>query len=1071
MRALAYLLLVVSFITTGSLRAKAFDSAAVDLSSRKITSLEVDHRGAVWVGTDEGLNLRASGRTYKFYADITNKHSLLDSDIESLTTTPDGTAVALSASGLSFFNESAFNFTQAPLDSEPTGLFFDPIEFQYWATTEKAGIALLNRDMSHSATYKTDPLNPLSISTSSFEVVTQQHFDFSNEEKIYVATKNGFNIFDRAKKTFKRFFKREGSPLLSSHIRYLHRLNPSTLLVITDKGINSFDTIKQEFDEQVIYFDVPILDILGVSEEHFLLRTSNKITLVELNWLGQPSLSIRRNLDVGFDRKITTQGENIFIWSEKELQVFNTQLKLENTYYLPSRISSVQASGSRIVVGTSDGLEIINSEASPVSSKPAKELLFFENTGRHLVQVFKGYLKVTEARTRIDNITYFADELTLSPSDNFAANDDYVFIVSNNSMHIFSISSGTEVIVGFPVGIEGAPVSNLKVIENEIFLSSGNGVQRLVLDTNQNSDSEDQRLFQKNEYFEFNPLLNKDIPRSFSDIAVINNQVWITSKDFGLSIHERNLNIQIKNFQYSEGDLRTLASNSVEKIVPDIDKNLIYLSTKGEGLFVYDMEAEIFSQISTKERLLSNNIYDLLLDSEGTLWILTGDGVNYFRDQTVLNVSVEDGFTVTSYLDSAMHEIDGKIRIVSSNLYQTFDPLDIYSDPAVYQLYVARVIGLDNLNQSYPLPVDETHTIEIPHEVTGLKVELFSDQTHKERLIHYAYNRGGLGEEIFNGNNQTVEVFSLPFYETTISFSSFDSYGTQNANDLSLTVIRRPPWWLRYEIFVAYLLMTMVLIAFVVRYRERRQKEFLESQRKTAELEEAKALQLSLLPKTLPNDKSLEISAYLRSANEVGGDYYDFYPSPSGLFAICGDATGHGVISGIMVSVTKAGLNGIALSEPGEILHKLNLIVKRVNFGRLRMSLNIAKVCESTVQISSAAMPPLFLYSSSRNETVEILEANLPLGGLSTESFGTQEFPFNTNDVLVMVSDGLPELPNSDGELLGYRKIYETIEEVSATGSAEVVKNALVALSRDWSSEDCIPDDITIVVIKRLSQS
>ena len=62
----------------------------------------------------------------------------------------------------------------------------------------------------------------------------------------------------------------------------------------------------------------------------------------------------------------------------------------------------------------------------------------------------------------------------------------------------------------------------------------------------------------------------------------------------------------------------------------------------------------------------------------------------------------------------------------------------------------------------------------------------------------------------------------------------------------------------------------------------------------------------------------------------------------------------------------QAGLNGIALSEPGEILRKLNLIVKRVNFGRLRMSLNIAKVCESTVQISSAAMPPLFLYSSSR---------------------------------------------------------------------------------------------------------
>ena len=104
MRALPYLSLAVVYFITGSLTAGAFDSVAVDLSSRKITSLEADHRGAVWVGTDEGLNLLTSGKTYKFYADITDNLSLLDSNIVSLAKTPDGSAVALSASGLSFLS-------------------------------------------------------------------------------------------------------------------------------------------------------------------------------------------------------------------------------------------------------------------------------------------------------------------------------------------------------------------------------------------------------------------------------------------------------------------------------------------------------------------------------------------------------------------------------------------------------------------------------------------------------------------------------------------------------------------------------------------------------------------------------------------------------------------------------------------------------------------------------------------------------------------------------------------------------------------------------------------------------
>ena len=107
----------------------------------------------------------------------------------------------------------------------------------------------------------------------------------------------------------------------------------------------------------------------------------------------------------------------------------------------------------------------------------------------------------------------------------------------------------------------------------------------------------------------------------------------------------------------------------------------------------------------------------------------------------------------------------------------------------------------------------------------------------------------------------------------------------------------------------------------------------MEGERKSKELEEEKELQNSLLPKVLPNVNGFEISTYLKPATEIGGDYYDFfYKKDEYFYAICGDATGHGVISGIMVSVTKAGLLGIPMDDPSSILGKLNRIVKHVNF-------------------------------------------------------------------------------------------------------------------------------------------
>ena len=302
-----------------------------------------------------------------------------------------------------------------------------------------------------------------------------------------------------------------------------------------------------------------------------------------------------------------------------------------------------------------------------------------------------------------------------------------------------------------------------------------------------------------------------------------------------------------------------------------------------------------------------------------------------------------------------------------------------------------------------------------------------------------------------------------------MKIKAINKSGFESDNIIRLNIFKLPPWYQRTETIIAYIIFSNLGIYFYSRWREKSASKKLEEERRSKELEEAKKLQNSLLPKSIPTRKDYDISVYLKSATEVGGDYYDFIENDKNeLFVVCGDATGHGVVSGIMVSVTKAGLNGVNMQDPSNILNKLNTIVKRVNFGRLRMSLSIAKMNNGSVELSSAAMPPTYYYNSKQDLVEEILIPNLPLGGIEGEKFEGIKKDFNKGDVVVMISDGLPELPNRENILLDYQKVLECIEN-NCHGSADKIKDALVDMSQTWADGNMNPDDITIVVVKKAS--
>jgi len=253
-------------------------------------------------------------------------------------------------------------------------------------------------------------------------------------------------------------------------------------------------------------------------------------------------------------------------------------------------------------------------------------------------------------------------------------------------------------------------------------------------------------------------------------------------------------------------------------------------------------------------------------------------------------------------------------------------------------------------------------------------------------------------------------------------------------------------------------------------YNKQKQKERSrkrEEDRKNKELQAARDLQLSMLPKKVPQIANLDIASFIRSSTEVGGDYYDFFEHKgSALYSICGDATGHGVASGMMVSVTKAGLNGIDALPANTILHKLNNVVKNIDLGTLRMSLNIVQIKPTEFELSSAAMPPVYHYVAATNKVEEILIEGLPLGGLKEEHFDSITRSFNTGDIIIQLSDGLPEAPNLTGEMYDYERLRLLIED-NGHKTAQGIIDALMASVDEWLQGQHNPDDITLVVIKK----
>jgi serine phosphatase RsbU (regulator of sigma subunit) len=199
----------------------------------------------------------------------------------------------------------------------------------------------------------------------------------------------------------------------------------------------------------------------------------------------------------------------------------------------------------------------------------------------------------------------------------------------------------------------------------------------------------------------------------------------------------------------------------------------------------------------------------------------------------------------------------------------------------------------------------------------------------------------------------------------------------------------------------------------------------------------------------------------------VGGDYYDFHISLDGILTVViGDATGHGMKAGTMVTTAKSLFNSYAPNP--DIIHSFQEItrcIKEMQFDKLSMCMTMLKIKGNILKISTAGMPSVLVFRKKRNIIDEFLLEGMPLGSISNFPYKVQDTKLDSGDTVLLMSDGLPELQNEDCELYGYQRVKKSFGKIARENPEEIIKH-LKNEGVNWVNGKDPDDDVTFLVIK-----
>jgi CHASE2 domain-containing sensor protein len=265
-----------------------------------------------------------------------------------------------------------------------------------------------------------------------------------------------------------------------------------------------------------------------------------------------------------------------------------------------------------------------------------------------------------------------------------------------------------------------------------------------------------------------------------------------------------------------------------------------------------------------------------------------------------------------------------------------------------------------------------------------------------------------------------------------------------------------------YPVLAAVALhLTLTLYKYVAEWKKRLLME--------NELQIAKKIQESFLPKAVPSIEGADIAASMFTAKQVGGDLYDFTVFGDGRVGVMiGDVSGKGVPAALFMAMAVGAFRSFALpgSSPQAVLASLNSKLEKESSSNLFVTMCYAIFDMKHMSLyygNGGHLPILRITADGSSEFLDV-EEGAPLG-LTEGAYSAREAQFRKGDVFIFYTDGVTEAMNSRSDMYGKDRLEKAALDNRQLSSAKILEKIEKDI-RKFEPKQNQHDDITLIVVK-----
>ena len=367
---LTYLFLFLVSTNTFSQEGLIFRQLDIpNIPSENINSIFIDNRGFNWISTDEGLVRFDGVNSSIFRSNPFDENTISDNSIKNVFQVNDNGVFISTISGLDYFDYESLNFKRIESNSSPTSNY--KFSSYLFTSTENEGVYIYDLEKDTIIeNLKFDPRNPLSISSSNFSYLQNNHILISSEEgdsTLWIGSTNGLNRYNLKTGSNKRFYSEDSDNSLPSNFIYDIFKYDKLLFIGTDKGlalININDNSIEKFD---FFIDKSVLNIFEIGGTLCFHTLDGIFKLDDI-------------ITKSFTKIYSGNELNLKVTNKNEFVVWDDQSRVERVFYFNNefqkqllndnsniQINDINNFKGAYYISTNDGINKISEDLKNIS--------------------------------------------------------------------------------------------------------------------------------------------------------------------------------------------------------------------------------------------------------------------------------------------------------------------------------------------------------------------------------------------------------------------------------------------------------------------------------------------------------------------------------------------------------------------------------------------------------------------------------------------------------------------------------------------------------------------------------